>query len=386
MTPRAQNPRAAWPSNDDNGVFSLAVILAGGAIGSYLLWTNYHAEISAAVMAWRHQEIVLLHHLTNRFDLADRQMRASDPAGVTLSDLYGISHAIGMAWRLPGALLIALLAAACLLRNAPSRFRRQFDLQGLIREQVPAFPAVAGFARRQLRLVSPTPDAPRPADYALTTEEWLKHHALAEDGTLDRSRAQDALRAQLGPRWTGLAGANPHVRALFAAFALHLAERREDAIAVLGACAAALADGEVKEAAGPAKPLALPDSLIAKVDVTLADRDQLANPAIDIADRHAWTHTALMSLLNAARLRAGVLPPAQFAWLRLVDRPLWYALHSLGFESEGIGRYLHPSPRVEAVGARDHWAVERLARRPVEAPRFERALEALTRAHAGDRH
>ncbi|MGK3936768.1 secretion/conjugation apparatus DotM-related subunit, partial [Enterococcus faecium] len=84
---------------------------------------------------------------------------------------------------------------------------------------------------------------------------------------------------------------------------------------------------------------------------------------------------------NAARLRAGVLPPAQFAWLRLVDRPLWYALHSLGFESEGIGRYLHPTPRVEAVGARDHWAVERLAGRPVEGPRFERALEALTRAH-----
>ena len=75
-----------------------------------------------------------------------------------------------------------------------------------------------------------------------------------------------------------------------------------------------------------------------------------------------------MSLLNAARAGPGVLAPAQFAWLKLVDRPLWYALHSLGFETEGIGRYLHPNPRAEAVGARDHWAVEQRGRQPDRRP------------------
>jgi len=81
-------------------------------------------------------------------------------------------------------------------------------------------------------------------------------------------------------------------------------------------------------------------------------------------------------------LRAGVLAPAQFSWVKLVDRPLWYALHSLGFESEGLGRYAHPNPRVEAAGARDHWATERAADRPVHWPAVERALEALKQAHA----
>ncbi len=84
-----------------------------------------------------------------------------------------------------------------------------------------------------------------------------------------------------------------------------------------------------------------------------------------------------MSLLNSARLRAGVLAPGQFAWLKLVDRPLWYALASLGFETEGIGRYLHPNPRGEAVGARDHWAIERLMGVPVLEPSLDRAIEAL---------
>ena len=86
-----------------------------------------------------------------------------------------------------------------------------------------------------------------------------------------------------------------------------------------------------------------------------------------------------MSLLNTARKRNGVLAPAQFSWLKLVDRPLWYALQSLGFETEGTGRYLHPNPRVEAVGARDHWAVERAADIPIPKPTFDRALIALRR-------
>jgi intracellular multiplication protein IcmP len=83
-----------------------------------------------------------------------------------------------------------------------------------------------------------------------------------------------------------------------------------------------------------------------------------------------------MGLLNEARLKAGVLAPAQFVWLKLVDRRLWYALHSLGFETDGFGRYLHPNPRIEAAGARDHWAAERIAARPILTPEIERALNA----------
>jgi intracellular multiplication protein IcmP len=106
------------------------------------------------------------------------------------------------------------------------------------------------------------------------------------------------------------------------------------------------------------------------------------SPVLAIANRHAYTHIALMELLNQARLRGGVLAPGQFAGLRLVDRPLWYVLHSLGFETEGYGRYLHPNPRVEAVGARDHWAVERLAGEPVIEPNMDRAIEALRKVAA----
>jgi intracellular multiplication protein IcmP len=378
MTVRPQHPRAAWPSNDDMTAFYLAAILLGAGVGAYLLWTNYHTEISTAVMALRHQEILVLRHFTSRFDLADAQMRASDPSEVSFQDLYGISRAIGEAWRIPGAAAVALLAVLCLLSNPVSRFRRQFDLAALIREQMGTFPTVAAFAKRQLRLVEPAPGAPRPADYGLTAPEWIARYATAKDGSLDEQAARAALLAQLGPRWRGLTFASPQVRVMFAACALHLAERRDEALELLGACSKALTDVGCDDPAGPQAPLHLPEPLVRSVDTVLADKVGLLVSALDIADRHAWTHPALMSLLNAARRKAGVLPPAQFAWLKLVDRLLWYALHSLGFESEGIGRYLHPYPRVEAAGARDHWALERVVGRPVVTPTFELALEAMT--------
>ena len=178
--------------------------------------------------------------------------------------------------------------------------------------------------------------------------------------------------------------ASPPVCCLFAAFALHLAQRRADALRLLGDLSASLANSDQDKPDGPDTPLALPASACAVADAFLGDAE-LVTPALAIANRHAYTHTVLMELLNTTRLRAGVLAPGQFAWLKLVDRPLWYALHSLGFETEGVGRYLHPNPRVEAIGTRDHWAVERLAGEPVIEPSMDRAVDALRKVAAATR-
>ena len=269
----------------------------------------------------------------------------------------------------------------CGVWAAPSRFRRNFDLDGLLREHVRYFPAAKSFVARRLSLVKLAEGAPRPADYALTAEEWIERFAAGRDGGFNESRAIEALTRQLGPRWQGPEAAAPDVRVLFVAFALHWVERRDDAIGLLGEVSASLSAAGEEERTGPDAYLVLPETLVRRVDVLLQDRGWFSD-AEQAAARHAYTTPALMTVLNTARLRAGVLAPAQFAWLKLVDRPLWYALHSLGFESEGIGRYLHPNARAEAAGARDHWASERAAGQPVTWPSFERALQSLRQAHA----
>jgi intracellular multiplication protein IcmP len=378
------NPRAAWPSRDDNTGFYLLVILFGACALSYLLWINYHGPISAAVMAFHHIEILLLRHITDRFDLADRQMAAVDPDTVSASDLYGISRDLGSYVRIPAAIVMALLAAICSVRAAPGRFCRSFDLDGLIREQAATFPVTTAFAGRRLRLVAPRNGDPRPADYALTPQEWIRRYATGDDEAFDEAAARRALIRQLGVRWRGVALAGAPVRCLFAAFSLHLAEKRDEAVRLLGIVSASLDSKRQDAPGGPDASLTIPAAAISEADTVLRHEGHVAQAAA-IANRHAYTHTALMSLLNACRLQAGVLAPGQFAWLKLVDRSLWYALHSLGFESEGSGRYLHPNPRIEAIGARDHWAYERIAGAPVINPDLDRALDVIRQAAPGPR-
>ena len=373
------NPRASWPSSDDTAAFNLIVIIVGLCVGAYLLWDTYHTQISAAVMAVMHHEIVFIDRFTDRYALADRQMAQSDPSGVTLRDLYGILHAVGMFFRIPATALLAILALICVVHATPSRFKRRFDLDRLIREQARMFPVIAPFVARHLGVVAPPNGVPRPADYALTPQEWIKCCAQDAQGRFNRARAEAALVTQLGPGWMGPAAAPPVARLLFVVFALHLTERRDDAMALLVIAAKDLPQPEEDAPAGPERPLELPAAVVEQADAALADPAEFVE-ARTIAGRHAYTAPALMALLNAARLRAGVLAPAQFAWLKLVDRALWYSLHSLGYETEGYGRYLHPNPRPEAGGARDHWAAERAAGEPVIRPSVERALEAIQRA------
>ena len=382
VRPPMNNSRASWPSSDDTAAFNLIVIVVGLGVGSYLLWINEHATISAWVMGVAHRQIGWLRPLTHRFDLADREMARSDPAGVTLPDLCGILSAIGLYVRIPAVGFLVILAAVCAACAAPSRFKRYFDLDGLLREQVKRFPVARAFVRRRLGLTRLDATMLRPADYALTAEEWLDRFVCKAGSDFDGVRATDALIAQVGSLWEGSSKATPVVRLLFVAFALHMEEKREAALKLLGEASAALDAGKGEEKSGPERYLAIPEAVNVRVNALLADPRSF-EAAAKVAGKHAYTVPALMTVLNVARLRAGVLAPAQFAWLKLVDRTLWYALQSLGFETEGIGRYAHPNPRVEAAGVRDHWASERAAMQPLPWPSIASALEALRQVHEG---
>lgn len=98
-----------------------------------------------------------------------------------------------------------------------------------------------------------------------------------------------------------------------------------------------------------------------------ATRPSLDHAAVrDAIGQHGYTHTVLMRLLDEAR-RGGVLPPALFAWLKGVDRPLWYALTSLG----------RRAPFVEGLGACAHYAAERRMGGALHSPAVAGAVEAL---------
>jgi hypothetical protein len=69
----------------------------------------------------------------------------------------------------------------------------------------------------------------------------------------------------------------------------------------------------------------------------------------DVALRHAYPSTAAMTFLARAR-RNAVVPTSDFFWLKLADRPLWYALNNVGRESfhvEGAAEVAHRIAELE---------------------------------------
>ena len=378
-----QGNRAAWPSNDDFTFLSLAVVAIGLAFLGWIGWTNYHGAISAVIADVAMGQIRIVHRFTPALDGVYQTVANAKYDAVTVREILTVLNAIGHYLRIPVIIFILVLAVYCFRRAAPSQFTRTLDLDGLIREQAQFFGWINAFARRNLRLVPMQPGALRPGDPALHAREWVARYAPSaglagkrEPADLDPTAATRAFSRQLGPVWRGIEAAPGHFRVLYAAFMLHLHQRRPEAQKLLVAMALALPPGEEDETAGPAQPYALPAEIVASADAVLASRE-LRDRADKIAAGHAYAVPALMSLLTAARRRSGVLPPAQFACLKLVDRNLWYALHSLGFEGDGPGQTTHPNPRVEAAGARDHWAAERLAGRPLIIPSVKRAISAV---------
>jgi intracellular multiplication protein IcmP len=319
----------------------LAAIIAV-FIGAFLVaaWYLFHAQIAAATISLQHGLMRAAGAFTGRYASLDAQVLAADPAAVRFGALWRLLHNVGTFYRYPAAALIALLAIACFIFNAPGQFTRNLDLAALMGTLAGMFPQSAAYVTRGLGLTTVADAAPRPADPSL--------HAG---------------------------------RALLAVFALHAARRRDDAMALLGDLSGSLPDGKEDGPGGPAAPLVFSPAVIAKADRILSDHD-LLSPCLAEAGRHAFTAPALMAVLTFARQQSGVLAPAQFAFLKLVDRRLWYALHSLGFPG-GQNPAEQPNPRIEAIGARDHWAAESALGQRLAEPSFDRALAVIrARAHA----
>jgi intracellular multiplication protein IcmP len=372
----ARSPRAAGAiGSDDYTGFSLILICVGLGILGWAGWKLWHAQISTVALVVAHREMQAIAFFSKRFSQADVGVQRADPTLVQFQDLVRLYRNIGTEFLYPAMALVLALGALSFLRAGNARFTRAFDLDALMAEQAKTSRSTAAFVRRGLKLAGIRAGDPRPADPALHAPEWIARYAT-RDGRFDEASARRELFRQLGSEWRRLADAAPAVRCMLAVFALHGVQRREEAARLLGLLSEGLRVSGHDGGEGPTTLLAFDPKTLAIADRALAELC-VAAWAFEIMDAHHFTTPGLMSVLNAARLRSGVLAPAQFAFLKLVDRRLWYALHALGFEADGPLAHPHPSQRVEAIGARAHWAAERAIGAPIPTPEFEAAIDAI---------
>lgn len=371
--------RVPWSSSDDYLLFSSIIIIVGVLLFSYMAWSLWHTQITAIYLRVMLGQINLLHTsdpdlMRLRFQLQAAQYRPDLVQAIQL--YYGLAI-LGNALKWPVAIVIALMGGVCMWRAAPGRFAKALDLEGLIGVQAEMFPTLKGFVRRRLdRLVTPADGIPLPADPALTRAEWGTRFAVDAQGHYSETGALEALTCQLGRHWSSVNAASPVEQVLFVAFAMHYLQRRREALALLGELSAGLADAGLDGPHGPLASLTVPESVVRSARSALQDKE-ITNCIDTVCERSGWSVTALMTLLHEARRQAGVLAPSSFAIVKLIDRSLWYALHSLGFPAEIPAEDLHPNPRIEAAGARAHWSEERRYQRPIYIPAVENALAIL---------
>ena len=230
----ARSPRAPGAiGSDDYTGFSLILICVGLAILGWTAWKLWHAEISAGALLVAHREMQAIAWVSDRFSQADIGVQRADPAGVQFNDLVRLYRNIGTEFLYPAMALVLGLAALSFFRAGNARFTRAFDLDKLMAEQAKTSRSTAAFVGRNLTLSGVRAGDPRPADPALHVSEWIAKYAQ-RDGRFHEASARRELVRQLGAEWKGRSSASPTVRCMLAAFALHGAERRDEAARLLG--------------------------------------------------------------------------------------------------------------------------------------------------------
>lgn len=112
-----------------------------------------------------------------------------------------------------------------------------------------------------------------------------------------------------------------------------------------------------------------PDS----IDFSWADKIidyHIDHPKVQkIISGHAYVLPIMMSMLVYAR-RNGVLATGYFAWLKYVDRTLWYCLNNAGRDVGWI----------EIAAIHGHWLAEKIFEQPILRPYVDKAVKALDEA------
>lgn len=352
-------------------MFGLAAFIIGGLC--WLIWHFFSVELTSLVRWIRVGELHLV-QLIHGDDLAVNGQKASvwrkwlpraaaqdiTPQHIRISTEVAV-------WPLTKIFfaLIMLMIVVVMFKGPGTHYHRRMNLEMLMREQAKSFPTIAPFLKFDPRKQPHrAPGAPVPKKLplfaeALSPEEWLAYNQVKVGGgsRVDPTDAYNALALQLGKRWQGPLKLPVHLQGLYAAFALKYVRKRKQCDELLNALALSWSDK------GGFKPSG---SLVSQIRKIIKD-PKVGGELKKYADQHAYETTALLRCLARAREEGGVLAPAQFVWLRGVDRNAWYPLNNLGRKSY----------HAEAAGAMVHYTNELIAGQRIPTPRFEEVVRGI---------
>lgn len=290
---------------------------------SIILWHMKHTQIVQHMLIWKAYEVIPMAWIFGPADdLKQRLVIYFNHASVmNFGEVYWLGWQIGAFWVfIPFGLAIWWARKA--LRHPVVHAYRVHTIQSLLEAQSRSFSSVVPVLKRDL-----TNDTSPEWKSSVHPEEWVAEYGLIVNDALDVPLVRERLVEQLGKRVKSYGEFKPEERALFAVFGLRVFFKDKKG-------ADALADALNYSAKNNES----------KANLSLAgeafERCASAPAAKQWIRKHPYPRTLLMALLIESR-QMGVLPSANFIWLKPHDRALWYPLNTAGrkapfMESAGV--------------------------------------------------
>lgn len=333
----------------------------------YIVWATAHRFIVSFIFLLNVWQAKLISFFINSPQLAKDTyiMQTVDPTAVTWEQLMLLTRSVGEYMRYPVIVIFIILAIILYRSNVTLRFRRTHDMKTLRAQEQHNWPAIMPVIKQDLVSIDINEG---PWAMALTPMEFAKKYNLLrkEDAILDnpepgmeftagirRGDAKRVFTLQLGPYWDGFDKCSPQAAALAAVFMARMNRDRAAASMILETLDKTASEGK-------------PDFTVAK---SVLQKYQNTEAVQEIVQSHAYMLCVLAGLLSGAR-DDGVVPSAEFLWLKPYDRRLWYMLN-------GIGRQ---TPFAEVAGPFAHWKAEKAMGRRSLVPMIDEAIKALETA------
>lgn len=318
-------------------------------------------------------------------------LQYQSPAYIPWSVIKGLIIYTGSFTRWPVAALLLLAAYKAWSCSVTHRYTRKLSIHSLLKNNVEVIPALAPVVNWGSSLLDepydegPWRTARTPLQFAVENKVLLldgkpvppklvftkmgnaneKSELLKQPWSnktsMDSSRLRSILAKQLGPSLTSSFDLPDYQKGLAAAFMAFGCGNKKEAQALLDQMNVSFR-----------KPKDGTSTWI--IDTSGADellKKHMNDDAVKDTTQHhsCFVSTYLIALLTFAR-KKGVLPPAQFLWLRPLDKPLWYTLHQVG------GR----QPWAEGAGPWNHYQAEEVLGASIEEPEISEAVRGIEEA------
>ena len=331
----------------------------------YFTWHGAHQYIVSFVFAFNIIQAKFINYFIHDPDLNNDilLMQTLDPGGIDWPQLMTFTQHVGDYSRYPIIALMLIFAFILYRSDVTLKYRRRHSMTTLREQEQLNWPCIMPVIKEDLIATDvnsgPWAMALTPMEFARKFQLLKKSDVLLDNSSapgqeltagLRRGDAKRIFTLQLGPSWDGFERCPLHVRALAAVFMARINRDKSTASSILKNLDTSFVQGKLNPG-----------------DVDAVIRKHINTELVkEIISRHAYLLTVMASLLEGAR-QDGVVPTAEFLWLKPTDRRLWYMCNSVGRQT----------PFAEVGGPFAHWKAEKSMGRGSRAPMVDEAIKAL---------